>query len=169
VLGVEAMTQVACAVTGSTDLPALERVEFGRPIVVPARGTTTIRVAALVREPGTVDVVIRSEETGFYVDHLSATCRFPRPEAPAGRPVPPLGPAADLLDAGPRCQPLLGYRRLGATRCTAEIGPAEDDTWLRQCLMRVLRSDTGPLPVPLLGSYLERRVDEPHETHIQLA
>ena len=48
VLGMEAMTQAAAALTGRAGAPVvLEDVEFLRPIVVPPDGTTTIRIAAL--------------------------------------------------------------------------------------------------------------------------
>jgi enediyne polyketide synthase len=143
VLGMEAMTQVARAVTGRDELPALERVEFSRPIVVPRQGRTTIRVVALVRGPDTVDVAIRSDESGFTADHFRATCRFPRP-APTGEPAPPalprlpLDPGTDLygvnLFQGRRFQRLAGYRQLGAARCVAELAPASEVDWFDRFL-----------------------------------
>jgi enediyne polyketide synthase len=36
----------------------------------------TIRVAALVRRAGELEVALRSEETGFQVDHFRTLCRF---------------------------------------------------------------------------------------------
>src|SRR5262249_36591222 len=79
VIGLEAMAQVAMAVTGNAERPCFEDVRFDRPIAVPDGGTITFRSAALVREVGRVDVVLRTRETGFHVDHFRATCRFPRP------------------------------------------------------------------------------------------
>ena len=76
VLGLEAMAQAVRAVSGSDELPVFERVEWLRPVVVPPGGTTTLRVAALVREPGRIDVVVRDAATGFASDHFRATCRL---------------------------------------------------------------------------------------------
>src|SRR5262249_38287221 len=80
VLGMEAMTQVATAVSGHGAPPVVENAEFLRPVVVARGGSTTVRLAALVRPGNAVDVVIRSAETGYAADHFRATLRFPRPE-----------------------------------------------------------------------------------------
>jgi enediyne polyketide synthase len=76
VMGLEAMAQVAMALAGSDDPPGFEDVKLNRPVVVPRNGKVTIRVAALRHGAGEVEVVVRSEETGFQVDHFRATCRF---------------------------------------------------------------------------------------------
>lgn len=76
VMGLEAMAQAAMALAGSEDPPGFEDVKLSRPVVVPRNGKVTIRVAALVRHPGEVEVALRSEETGFQVDHFRALCRF---------------------------------------------------------------------------------------------
>jgi enediyne polyketide synthase len=139
VLGMEAMAQVARAVTGRDDLPALEGVEFPRPIVVRPGGSTTIRIAALV-DKGAVEVAIRSEESGFAVDHFRATCRFPRTEMEVGPATPnlPLLPHVDLygttLFQGKRFQRLAGYRHLGAARCLADIESTVDTQWFGRFL-----------------------------------
>ncbi len=78
---------MATALTGHRDTPLLEDMRFLRPIVVPVNGTTTLRVAALVTGPGTVEAVVRSSETGFQADHFRATLRFGVPE-PVGHPAP---------------------------------------------------------------------------------
>src|SRR6185503_8668390 len=72
VLGLEAMAQAVRALTGSEEPPTFERVEWLRPVVVPPGGSTTLRVAALVREPGLVEVVVREAATGFASDHFRA-------------------------------------------------------------------------------------------------
>jgi enediyne polyketide synthase len=77
VMGLEAMAQAAMALAGSEDPPGFENVKLSRPVVVPRNGKVTIRVAALVRRPGEVEVAVRSEETGFQLDHFRAVCRFP--------------------------------------------------------------------------------------------
>ncbi|MFF4378218.1 SDR family NAD(P)-dependent oxidoreductase [Kitasatospora sp. NPDC001547] len=140
VLGMEAMAQVAAAVSGHQGPPLLEDVEFRRPVVVRPGGSTTIRIAALVRDPGTVDVVLRSEGTDFATDHFRATLRYPRPEVP-GTPVPaefglpavPVDPVTELygsvLFQGKRFQRLLEYRRASARHALAEISTTAQAPW----------------------------------------
>jgi enediyne polyketide synthase len=131
VLGMEAMAQAA-VLAGPGHPVVLENVEFLRPIVVPPDGTATIRIAALNRGDS-VDVAIRSSDTGFQADHFRATVRhtgarpFPadRPVAALGTSRVPLDAAADLYGGiffqGKRFQRVLGYRRLAATSCAVEI------------------------------------------------
>lgn len=140
VVGLEAMAQAAMAVTGQTHCPTFEQVQLERPIVVPERASLKIRLAALVSESGAVDVVLRSEETAFQVDHFRATCRFaPRPLAALERlsvlPRPAvemnqkirLEPARDLYGSilfhQEHFQRLHSYTHLRATECVAEIMP----------------------------------------------
>lgn len=156
VLGMEAMAQAASAVTGRERAPALEDMEFLRPIVVPVDGTTTIRIAVLAKDADTVQAVIRSSETGFQADHFRATLRYglPAPEDDGPRPLPedaprvPLDPARDLygpvLFQGPRFQRLLGYRGLGAKSCVAEISNTPAAPWFARYLPAdLLLADPG--------------------------
>jgi enediyne polyketide synthase len=141
VLGMEAMTQVSSALTGRTDPPALEDVEFLRPIVVPVGGSTTVRIATLVEADGVVQAVIRSGETGFQADHFRATLRYPGSAPAEGEPLTgaeakpwlPVKPAEDLygsvLFQGRRFQRLLGYRHLAAKSCVAQISTSSPDPW----------------------------------------
>jgi len=138
VLGMEAMTQAASALTGNERPPVLTDVEFLRPIVVPLDGQTTIRVAALVNEDGDVDAVIRSSDTGYQADHFRATLRYsislPETVGPPARPeLLPLDPGRDLygpvLFQGARFQRLLGYQQLAATGCTARIRNRATADW----------------------------------------
>lgn len=138
VLGMEAMAQVACAVTGSSRPPWLTEVEFSRPIVAPRQGRVTVRAAALVTEPGVVAVVLRSAETGFQADHFRATCRFTAhddlpQEDTAELPLLALDPEEELygrtLFQGGRFRRLLGHRRVGATYGTAELSDVDGSTW----------------------------------------
>lgn len=141
VLGMEAMSQAAAAVTGRTGAPTLTDMEFLRPIVVPVDGRTTLRVAVLADSPDTVRAVLRSSETGFQADHFRATLRYdlplpesePRPVEPATIPEIPLDPAGELygpvLFQGDRFQRLLGYHALEARGCVARISNAPRDDW----------------------------------------
>ena len=142
VLGLEAMAQVAMAVTGSTDIPIFEQVEFLRPVTVDNRAPLTIRLASLQRKTGWVEVCLRSQETDFQVDHFRAVCRF---GASAGDGVLPLAlspfesdhqsldPPHDLygrilFQKGRFCR-LRGYRRLKAKECVAEITRDDGAAW----------------------------------------
>src|SRR5262249_50329105 len=124
--------------TGLAGPPHFAEVELRRPVVVPARGTTTLRVAALVRAPGRVELAVRTSATAFATDHFRAVCVFPAVPAPAAiatapadprTPTLPLDPERDLYAAGilfhtGRFRRVGGYRRLRATECVADLLPA---------------------------------------------
>jgi enediyne polyketide synthase len=141
VLGMEAMTQVATAALDNETVPLLSDVEFLRPIVVRPGSTTTLRLAALVRDTETVQVVIRAEDTGFSADHFRATLRLPQPALPDQGPsreavqlsTVPVDPIADLygsvLFQGKRFQRLLNYRRASARHAVAELGTTTPAAW----------------------------------------
>jgi enediyne polyketide synthase len=74
VMGLEAMVSAAMALAGSSEPPVLEDVRFDHPVVVPPVKSSKIRIVALMRGPIRVDVALRSEETGFQVDHFQAGC-----------------------------------------------------------------------------------------------
>ncbi|MEJ3747476.1 type I polyketide synthase [Actinomycetes bacterium KLBMP 9797] len=149
VLGMEAMTQVAEALTGRTGPPMLENVEFLRPIVVSPTGSVTVRLAALVRDAEAVDVVLRSGETGFSADHFRARLRFPRPQLPAraapepvNLPVLSVDPETELygglLFQGKRFQRLTAYHRASARHAVAEVATRADAPWFAPFLPQEL-------------------------------
>ncbi|MFI1718260.1 type I polyketide synthase [Streptomyces litmocidini] len=134
VIGMEAMTQVASAVTGRTGTaPVIEGAKFLRPIVVPPNGSTRIRIAATVTATDTVDVAIHAEDTGFVAEHFRARLIFsgvpaqdgPPLQVPDDTPVVPLDPAADLygsvLFQGARFQRLRRFHRAAARHVDAEV------------------------------------------------
>ena len=139
VFGMEAMAQAAKALTGRSEAPVLENVEFLRPIVVPPQGSTTLRVAVLADGPDAVTAVIRSSDTGFAADHFRARLRYGvaalegGAASGAGTEHLPLDPAGDLygpvLFQGGRFQRLLGYRALAAKRCVADIANQPNAPW----------------------------------------
>src|SRR4029079_674448 len=107
VLGMEATAQAAMGLLGRTspdEKTVVEDVVFQRPVAVPPGRSTTLRVAALVRGPQTVEVVLRDESTGFAAANFPAVFRFgaapdlaPRlllPFRPGSRV--PLDPESDL-------------------------------------------------------------------------
>jgi enediyne polyketide synthase len=143
VMGLEAMAQVAAALVASPTLPAFKAIEFNRPVVVSENAALPIRLAALVRRPGVVEVVLRSAETGFQVDHFRATCEFRHSRNGSARRSPAfrrygnkrvsLNPATDLygsiLFQSGRFQRVDNYRHLNAKECFAEIAPDGHTSW----------------------------------------
>jgi enediyne polyketide synthase len=141
VFGMEAMAQVATALTGRSTSPVMEDVEFLRPIVVPPAGSTTIRIAAVVTDDDVVDVAIRSADTGFAADHFRARLRFgdlvapdgPPERVAEGLPMVPLDPArelyGDLLFQGGRFHRLRGYHRVAARDVDVEVTAVDAGDW----------------------------------------
>ena len=145
VLGMEAMAQVCMALTETNEPPAFEHVRFERPVVIGEGGTNTIRIAALVRAPGCIDVVLRSSETNFQIDHFRAVCRVEN--APLQEPERRtmcintraiVDPEHDLygrvLFHRGRFRRLREYRALRARECSAEITPDGTTTWFARYL-----------------------------------
>lgn len=174
VLGMEAMAQAAMAVLGKTaadELPVFEDVVFQRPVAVPPGRSTTIRVAALVRESGpaaTVEVVLRDASTGFAADHFRAVCRFGADAFRTDEPAPsllaafrgaarlPFEPASDLyggvLFHQGRFRRVEGYRRLKATECLADISPDGSTVWFGRYLPdRLILGDPGARDAAIHG------------------
>ena len=142
VLGLEAMAQTAMALAGSDTPPVFEQVTFARPVAVSEKSAQIIRIAALQRAPGVIEVCLRSEETDFQTDHFRAVCRFgTRAESTASRlslsafeaqPLA-LSPQVDLygriLFHRGRFSRLRGYQLLKAKECVAEISPDDAAVW----------------------------------------
>ncbi len=150
VMGLEAMAQAAMALTESEGPPTFEQVGFEHPIVVPEGERVTIRIAAILRGPDRVEVVLRSQGSAFQMDHFRAICRFAtdRPEIggtpellaeiqPDSPPVP-INAVRDLYDGvffhRGRFQRVSGYRHLRTKQCLAEITAGGDNSWFGQFL-----------------------------------
>jgi enediyne polyketide synthase len=150
VLGLEAMAQVAMALLETTELPIFEDVQFNRPVVVSETAPLKIRLAALARGANQIEVVLRSEQTAFQVDHFRAICWVGKQVSGIGeqskhfadikdnKPHVSLNPEQDLygeiLFHSGRFQRLHGYRKLRATECLAEIAPATETNWFSRYL-----------------------------------
>ncbi|AFY50967.1 polyketide synthase family protein [Nostoc sp. PCC 7524] len=164
VMGLEAMAQAAMALAESKKLPIFTDVQFHQPVVISEGSPQKIRLAALVRKPGEIEVVLKTEQTGFCVDHFQATCDFRELEArngesllpllphlpiPLSRETPPvqwlpyttletLDPQQDLygniLFQSGRFRRLGSYGHLRATECIAEITPTTDTNWFSSYL-----------------------------------
>ena len=143
VMGLEAMAQVAAALTGFAQPPIFKDVRFSRPVHIPDGAAITLRLAALVRSPGVVEVALRSSATSFQIDHFRAICRFGAAAIPiAARPVPhaplPIHPGRDLygsilFQSGRFCR-LRAYHLLRATECVAEIHSDSTQGWFARDL-----------------------------------
>lgn len=145
VMGLEAMAQVAMAALGERSVPVFEDVAFLRPVVV-GEQTVVLRVAALVRAQGKVELVLRSSATAFLIDHFRAVCRFGQQEAEAGTAQLPAAAAGhaeidiegdlygSLLFHGGRFRRLRGYRQLSAKYCCADIGADDVPAWFARYL-----------------------------------
>jgi enediyne polyketide synthase len=156
VIGLEAMAQAAAALLEIDEPPVLEEVHFNRPILVPPHEPLMLRVAALKRQAGQVEVVLRSERTAFQVNHFQAKCSVGPPTHVTDSELTcdvveeghnavgtesacvALDPARELygglLFQSGRFRRLRGYHYLRATECVAEIAPAEATEWFGRYL-----------------------------------
>jgi enediyne polyketide synthase len=141
VVGLEAMAQVCAALGGKPAQTGFSAVTFPRPVTVPDVEGRSIRVAALVAESGDIDVVTRSDETGFAVDHIRGTCTAVGATNPASGPIPAVLPEQDiepmpgrplygpLFFHGPAFQRVRGYHRLSAYRCLGTMTADPEARW----------------------------------------
>ncbi|MFC4533323.1 type I polyketide synthase [Sphaerisporangium dianthi] len=156
VFGMEAMAQVASAATGRPTAPVIEEAEFLRPIIVAPEGSTTIRIAATVTDDDTVQVAIRSAETGFEVDHFRARLRYTEEGVPSGPPAqigeglpavpldPPSEMYGDVLFQGGRFHRLRRYHRAAARHVDADVAAVDARDWFAGYLAgELLLGDPG--------------------------
>lgn len=149
VFGLEAMAQLAGALLARTQAPTFEDVHFLRPVVVPAAGET-IRIAALLCAPDTVELVLRCAGTGYAVDHYRARCRYGAPADMRPAPMSLAAPTAPALAADAlygsgllfqrgRLRRVTGYEQLEACRCRARLGvDAHEGGWFGRFLPATL-------------------------------
>ncbi len=131
VMGLEAFTQVASALTGAAPASmAFSEIRFERPIVVPERGTAAIRLAAVLKDSGAIEMSLRCEETSYQLDHFRLTCHVnPELETIAPAPEPPerlpldVGAVMyrDIMFHRGRFRRVRSYRLLRAVECIAEL------------------------------------------------
>ena len=165
VLGMEAMAQAAMALVGTDEIPVFEDAVFARPVAVPPGRSTTIRVAALMRAPGEVEVVLRDASTGFAADHFRAVCRFGGEMDGTSRLLVPFRPDTERIHLDPegdlysgilfhrgRFRRVQGYRSLCATECLAEIAPDGTTAWFGRYLPdRLVLGDPGARDAAIHG------------------
>ncbi|MBO0611226.1 type I polyketide synthase [Myceligenerans salitolerans] len=139
VFGLEAISQVACALRETDRLPALRDVVFRSPIVVPPDDRLRVRVAAVARRDNQVEVAVYSETTDFGVPHFTALADFAADPVTDTVPVPPatgevaLDPGrelyGELLFQGRRFHRLVRYDHLSSTRVQAQVRVADEGPW----------------------------------------
>lgn len=148
VMGMEAMTQAATALTGHDGPVSLRDVTFMRPVVVPADGTTTLRVCALVNDDGDVEVALRTSATHFVEDHFRAVVHLGRDEPVAQVPRPTSSASVDvaheqlyrtLFFQGLRFQRVRRYLDLGARHAVVLLSPEDPAPWFAPHLPDGLR------------------------------
>jgi enediyne polyketide synthase len=154
VFALEAMASSATALTGRDALPEFRDVVCSRPVTVPRDGPRAVRVAALLQPDGAVELSVRSDETGFQVDHVRATCHFEGPVALSGpqrlpdREALDIDPERDiyggLLFHGPRFRRVERYRVLRARSCVADVRVDQSARWFGAFLpQRLVLGDPG--------------------------
>ncbi len=139
VVAMEAMAQVASVLLNVAQPPIFEAIEFAQAISVPQQGRIKLRVAGLVTDEG-VKLVIRTDATGFAVDHMRATCRNANEDVARSsaegfaRPDPlPIDCERDLypqlLFHTGRFRCVRAYHRLNAKECIAELKRTSNGNW----------------------------------------
>jgi enediyne polyketide synthase len=152
VMVMEAMAQAAMALGGWNRAPGFEDLVFLQPIVAPAAGSLTLRVAALATAPDRIELVVRSSATDFQTEHARARCRAPEatparhspgvganggavavPQDGSGGSARALEPGRSLygsvlFQAG-RFHRLAGYQQLSATECDARLTSDGEAAW----------------------------------------
>ena len=148
VMGMEAMSQAATALTGHDGPLSLRDVTFARPVVVPADGTLTIRVCALVNADGDVEVALRTSATRFVEDHFRAVlhlgpgqpvAQVPRPTSSAVVEVDHGELYRTLFFQGHRFQRVRRYLDLGARHAVVMLSPEDPAPWFAPHLPEELR------------------------------
>ena len=158
VMGLEAMAQVASALVGDpageNEFITFEQVQFHRPIVVPASDAVSIRIAAIAHTPEQVEVVIRTAQTGFAVDHFRAMVCFRAAQTAVEAPdlTPYVVPSlqidthlyGELLFHQRRFQRISRYHHLRAKSCVAAIATDPSTPWFSDFLPQtMLLGDAG--------------------------
>ncbi|WP_051468873.1 type I polyketide synthase [Actinomadura oligospora] len=129
VAALELMTRAARELTGAP-LAGVTGGAFTRPLIIPDKGERVVRVCALTGEGGGgVRVALRSDETGFALDHFTGTVTAASapPAVPASEGAVPAHDGRALYGPlffhGPAFQRLRRFERLEARGCRAVLDP----------------------------------------------
>lgn len=124
-----------------------EAVRFDRPVMLPAHGGLTIRLAALRRQDGRVSCTVKTSADGFATVHATADIRFagaapPEEGLDLARPGHPCVRAAEFY--GPlffnrgRFETVRAYSRLTAFEISADLRSAASAPWFGSFLPQTL-------------------------------
>ena len=143
VLGLEAMFQAAFVLAKARP-DTLERVNFYRPLAA-VDDAVKLRIAALRTQDNRVEVVLRSNHTGFQAEHFRAVATVGQGHVPSMEKVGTtiLKLSADeiydrLLFHRGRFRRVVGFASLSATACVAHIRPDPEACWFPTHLEDVL-------------------------------
>lgn len=144
VMGLEAMTQVASTLLPQFTPLEFTNIAFKRPVIISANSSLKIRIAALQQPSGEVEVAIRSEKTGFVVDHFRATIASKTSDFLKSINIEDLPKSKTKIPAAQfygnlffhqgKFQCLDSYHYLQATECLAEIQTSKEDNWFNRYL-----------------------------------
>ncbi|WP_196812246.1 type I polyketide synthase [Nocardia sp. CNY236] len=155
VIGLEAMAQFASAITGVVGPVRFTDVRLDRPIIVPAGDDYTIRLSAVRRVDGAVDVVLLGEESDYAIAHFAATAETGAridpgsghvSVSPASEPValdPDVELYGRLLFQRGRFQRVRGYDTLSSTQVRCRVSSAEVDWFSSALPADLLLGDPG--------------------------
>jgi enediyne polyketide synthase len=150
VMGLEAMAQVAAALSGQDTPAVVEDVAFENAITVADHEPLAIRIAALLREDGRVEAVIRAADDDFATTRMRAVFAFgPLPAAdkttmPGARDV--VSGAAlygPLLFQTGRFRRIAAYRHIAARRIEARLSHNDAPWFSTYEAQRLVLGDPG--------------------------
>ena len=135
VLGLEAMAQVAAALTPPGTGTAIRAVSFDRPLYV--TNATRIRIATLRVDAATTEVFLSAEDDGFSTPYMRATFGAPGQEltnpsgavAGSGPKVPAGALYGPLFFNGGRFRRIHHFELATSRRILAQLSPAPETRW----------------------------------------
>lgn len=155
VIGLEAMAQVASAVTGVTGPIRFVDVRLERPVIVPTGADRTVRLSAVRRVDGAVEVALLSEESEYAIAHFAATLETAATidkgseqlsVSPNSKPVsvdPDSELYGQLLFQRGRFQRVRGYESLSSTQVRCRVSSADVDWFSSALPADLLLGDPG--------------------------
>lgn len=150
VMGLEAMAQVAMALAEVEFPPVFEDVEFAHPLVISGQEKLILRIAALIREPDQIEVVIRCNKSNFLTNHFRCRCLFGKNRYSKARSIrvkSSLEPVqidtkkqlyGNLFFHNGRFVRISRYGFLSAWQCNAEIIQTNISGWFSRYLPQTL-------------------------------
>lgn len=136
VIGVEAMAQVACALAGKAEPGIVSDIAFENAVMVPDHAPLAIRIAALLREDGRVEAVIRAADDDYATIRMRAVFAFDSFAAAAKVARAPQADVAGgdalydtLLFQQGRFRRIEAWQNIAARHIEARLAPGVDAPW----------------------------------------